>query len=81
MHTVPFALPNVDFSPARDQIRVPSIGKKILNHWTIREVLTFFVVVVFLEGLCVLSFVWFSEFYRCNLNYSFSFYSAQYGSF
>ena len=80
-HTVLFALPDVDSSPTRDRIRVPSIGKKILNCCTIREVLTSFCLFVFLEDLRVLSFIWFSEFYRCNLNYSFSFYSAQYGSF
>ena len=80
-HAVLFALPDVDSSPTRDRIRVPSIGKKILNCCTIREVLTSFCLFVFLEDLRVLSFIWFSEFYRCNLNYSFSFYSAQYGSF
>ena len=26
-------------SPTRDQIRVPCIGRRILNHWTTREVL------------------------------------------
>ena len=29
----------VESSPARDQTHVPCIGRRILNHWTTREVL------------------------------------------
>ena len=40
---------HVESSQTRDQIRVPCIGRQILNHWTTREVLEIFVALKFTD--------------------------------